>query len=154
MTKPNLTRVLAAVAACAALASPAMASALPGPKPHHGGKDGAKRNPVVMYVFKGKVADVQLDARTIVLTVRKVNHHGHAFRGLDVAFDVSQARVVAHGGKRHGTLGLAAVSAGDEAVVHARLPKRRAGDLTQPVAAKGVVVKHAKIPGLQAPAAP
>ena len=56
------------------------------------------------------------------------------------------------GGRGHGPIDLAAVSVGDRATVLARLPKRLSGDLPELVAAKGLIVKHAKSPGHKAPA--
>ena len=153
MLDRKLPRALCAAIACAALAWPALASARPGTERGHGGADrAAKRNPVVTYVFKGQVARVDLEAKAVVVVVRRVNRHGRAFRGRELTFGVEAAPIVGHGGRGHGPIDLAAVSVGDRATVLARLPKRLSGDLPELVAAKGLIVKHAKSPGHKAPA--
>ena len=152
MTTSKLRRPLAVLGAAAAVAGPSLASAQPPDGHGQGGHERgaghgkgpahrpAKRTPVVTYVFKGKVARVAA-ASTVVVAVHKVNRHGRALRGRDVAFDVTAAQVVVRDVNGDGRRDLADVAVGDRVQVLARLPKRLAGALSEPVAAKGLIVK-------------
>ena len=82
----RLTRMLFALALVAALAIPALAQAR---KPNS--DRGQRHNPVVSYKFKGKVAAV--DGQVVTLTVARANRHARRFRGQDVAFDVTDAKI-------------------------------------------------------------
>ena len=115
MSSKMLRRTIA-LAACLAIAVPALAVAAPGKRP--------RPNPLVSYVVAGQVVSADAAANTVVVTIRKANRHGRVLRGTDMTFDLSAARVVVRDRNGDGQRNLADVAAGDRAAVHARLPKR------------------------------
>src|SRR4051794_26189892 len=46
-------------------------------------------NPVVSYIFKGVVAVVNADEKTVLVSVNHMNHHRRRFAGHDTSFDLS-----------------------------------------------------------------
>ena len=129
----KMLRRTVALAACVAIAVPALAVAAPGKR--------QPRNPVVSYVVGGQVVSADAAANTVVLTVKKVNRHGRLLRGTDVTFDLSTARVVVRDRNGDGQRNLADVAAGDRAAVHARMPKRLSAVPEGAVRAKHFVAK-------------
>jgi hypothetical protein len=135
----RLTKALFALALLAALAFPAIA-----PARRSDSEREHRRNPVVAYQFKGKVAAV--DGQVVTLTVARANRHSRQFRGQDVQFDVTDAKIRVKDRNGDGERNLADVAVGDRAVVTARLPKRLAQDATQPFTAKKLIAKAQRAP--------
>lgn len=149
MTITSLTSCAATILAAGALAAPVAAHAKGRPDTgqghsaaaaaHHGkGRDKAKHNPTVTYVFKGAVVSVDATAGTAVVKVAKVNHHRTSTTDLTVTFDLAKAKVAVADVNGDQVAGLADVAAGDHVVVQARLP-RRSPDLTGTVVARKLV---------------
>jgi hypothetical protein len=108
----------------------------------------------VAWIARGTVKAVDANAKTLTVSVfdRKgaTNHHALSWRGQDVTFDVSKARLNVHDVNGDGKRDLADVATGDIARVLAKLPRApktgaKAADST-PIPAKRVTVKH---PGSQ-----
>ena len=150
MTITSVTRWAATMVVAGALAAPVAAHAAGGrPDNGHGpsstaavqhgnGRNTAKHNPTVTYVFKGTVVSVDAPAGTAVVKVATVNRHATSTANLTVTFDLTKAKVtVADVNADHAT-GLPDVTAGDHVLVQARLP-RRSPDLSDTVVARKLV---------------
>lgn len=152
-TTSTLRRALLATMLCGALAAPLAADAGTGPGgPGRGGGPARERRvPVVAYVVRGTVASVDDAAKTLTVTVRTANRHGRVVAGLDVAFDVSAARLRTSGvtdANGDGAVDLGDVAAGDRAKLAVRLPKRLTPETVQALVAGGVpaaAVKQVKV---------
>jgi hypothetical protein len=149
------TKRLISVLGAAALAIPAAALADPGHGSGHGpatapgqvkkqtATSGSHHSPPAKgrgrnLVFKGILKAVDTTANTVTLTVSGGNHAAKAFKGQDVTFDVSKARIRAADSNANGTPNeLADVKVGDHAVVHVHLAKGTA--TSQPLAARSLV---------------
>lgn len=105
-----------------------------------------KKNPRVAYRAKGVVKAVDVAANTITITVGdkpgSTNRAARAWRGTDVTFDVSAAKLTVKDVNGDGSKDLADVAVGDLAKVMAKLPKRLGEGDVQPFKAKKVNVKH------------
>lgn len=135
--KGRLRGALLALGLTAVLASAAPALAKPG---HGRGQGGERpRNPVVMYLIRGKVKAVE--GEVVTVTVERSNRHGRRMRGQDVPFDVSRARIGVRDRNGDGERNLADVIVGDDALVQARMPRRPAADATGPFRAKKLIAK-------------
>ena len=137
-------RKIATLAAGLALAGAPAAAAHHGTQPQNHGKAKGHAKALIAYVAKGTVKAVDPTAKTLTLTVpdRKgaTNHHARAWRGTDVTFDLSHARLVVRDVNGDGHRDLADVAVGDSARVLAKLPRTLSG--SGPFAAKRVVVHH------------
>jgi len=164
----KLSAVLAALAvvavpAAVAQAHPGRGADRPAPRAErpHAPKKLVKP---VAYVARGTVKAVDATAKTITITVADrdgaTNRHARAWRGTDVTFDVSSARLQVRDVNGDGVRDLADVAVGDLAGVHARLPRLLDG-VAMPYAAKQVRARKAPAttstdatePGAPAPAA-
>ena len=123
-------RALAALAGCAALALPAAAGA----KSENSGHGSKKAEKLATYELKGTV--VGKGDGTVTVSITKANKHGRLLRGKEIVFDVSKARLHVRDVNKDGARDLNDVNATDRAKVQARLPRRPAGELPQPVAAR------------------
>ena len=99
---------------------------------------GKAKNPVVAYEFKGELVSADPATDTVVVHVRGGNRHSRTFRGEDVAFDLSRARIVVPDRNADGKRNLADASAGDLVNVQSRM-RRRLSESTQPFPAKRMV---------------
>ena len=89
-------------------------------------------------VFKGTVSAIDATAKTVTVTVKHGNHAAKAFKGQDVTFDLSNARIRAADTDGNGTRNeLTDIKVGDKVVVHVHLAKGAA--TTPPFAAKSLV---------------
>jgi hypothetical protein len=123
---------------------------------HGKARDRARRGRArVAYVARGTVKAVDLQAQTITITIADrrgaTNRHARGWRGTEVTFDVSDARLRVADVNADGARDLSDVAVGDRAKVLAKLPRRLestedAG--AQVFKAKRVVVRH------RAPSAP
>jgi hypothetical protein len=81
----------------------------------------------VAYVARGTVKAVDATAQTLTITVPDAkgatNRHARAWRGTDVTFDVSDARLMVRDVNGDGERNLADVAVGDVAKVLAKLPR-------------------------------
>ena len=110
----------------------------------------APHSHAVAWIARGTVKAVDANAKTLTVSVfdRKgaTNHHARSWRGQDVTFDVSKARLNVHDVNHDGKRDLADVARGDIARVLAKLARASkttatAADNT-PIPAKRVTVKH------------
>ncbi|MCW3064933.1 MAG: hypothetical protein JWN32_2105 [Solirubrobacterales bacterium] len=149
------TKRLISVLGVAALAVPGAALADPGHGSGHGpattpspvekqtATKGSHHSPPAKgrgrnLVFKGILKAVDTTASTVTLTVSGGNRAAKAFKGQDVTFDVSKARIRAADSNANGTPNeLADGKVGDRAVVHVHLAKGTT--VTQPLAARSLV---------------
>jgi hypothetical protein len=149
MTITSLTSCAATIVVAGAFAAPVAAQAKGGPDNGHGrssaataqhgkGREKAKHNPTVTYVFKGTVVSVDAPAGTAVVNVAKLNRHGTSTADLTVTFDLTKAKVAVADVNGDHVAGLADVAAGDHVLVQARLP-RRSPDLSGTVVARKLV---------------
>ena len=99
---------------------------------------GKAKNPVVAYEFKGELVSADAATDTVVVHVRGGNRHARTFRGEDVAFDLSRARIVVPDRNADGKRNLADASAGDLVNVQSRM-RRRLSESTQPFPARRMV---------------
>ena len=149
MTTTSLSRFALTIIVAGALAAPVAAQAKGKPDnghrrssaagAHHGdGREKAKHNPTVTYVFKGTVVSVDAPGGTAVVKVAKINRHGTSAADFTVTFDVAKAKVVVADVNADHVADLADVAAGDHVLVQARLP-RRSPDVTGTVVARKLV---------------
>jgi hypothetical protein len=107
-----------------------------GPTTHTAPAHGRGRN----LVFKGTVTAVDTTANTVTITVTSGNHAAKSFKGQDVVFDVSTARIRAADKNANGTRNeLADVVAGDKVLIHVHLAK--GATATPPLPARQLVDK-------------
>jgi hypothetical protein len=93
----------------------------------------------VSFVFKGTLASVDGEAKSIVVAVKGGNRHARRYRGKDVAFDLSRARIVIRDRNGDGERNLADAAAGDRVSVVVRMPRK--SDASERLKAKGFVDK-------------
>jgi len=113
-------------------------------------QSGTQHSHAVAWIARGTVTAVDATAKTLTVSVfdRKgaTNHHARSWRGQDVTFDVSKARLNVHDVNGDGKRDLTDVAAGDIARVLAKLPRASKSKATAaadtPIAAKRVTVKH------------
>ena len=139
-----------AVFAAAALLVPAAAVAksgnstsgkdnAPGLSDSKSGKGKAKgKSKPKNHVAKGVVKSVDAATGTVVVTVAKGNKYGRDWKGQDVAFNLTQGKVVVADVNGDGKSDLGDVKAGDKVLVQAKLPRDKTG-LAQPYAARKLV---------------
>lgn len=96
------------------------------------------KNPVVSYEFKGELVSADPATGSAVVHVRGGNRHARPFRGEDVEFDLTRARIVIPDRNADGKRNLADASAGDVVNVQSRM-RRRLAEPTQPFPAKRMV---------------
>ena len=115
-----------------------------GKKKHHGKKK-CHKHARVAYEVRGTVT--AFDAATKTLTVKvddskgATNHHARDWRGKDIAFDITGARVKLRDANGDGKVDLADIAVGDRAKVLAKLPRSLDG-VASPYPAKKVSIKR------------
>jgi hypothetical protein len=90
------------------------------------------------HVAKGTVTGVDAVAGTVVVKVAKGNKYARAWKGQDVAFNLSQGKVVVADVSGDGKADLGDVKPGDKVLVQAKLPRDKTG-LTPPYAARKLI---------------
>ena len=98
-----------------------------------------KQNSTVAYQFKGTLVDADAQSETAVVEVERANRHARAFRGDEVTFDLSRAKLVVADRNGDGSRDLADTAPGDRVKVLARMPRRLAPTASQPFPAKRMV---------------
>jgi hypothetical protein len=121
--KTQTNRAMALIAAVAALAFPALALAKSDENPRRGA-DKTKPERAVSWIVKGEVT--AKGENTVTVLIKRSNHHGRALRDREVAFDMTNARIVVRDVNGDGARNLADVNTGDHAKLQARRPKRSA----------------------------
>ena len=110
----------------------------------------ARKAKKAAYVARGTVAAVDAGAQTVTVSIpdRKgaTNRRARAWRGTDVTFDVSGAKLRVRDRNGDGSRDLADVAAGDLAGVLCKLPRVLGEGDVQPFAAKRVVVRRKPAP--------
>lgn len=92
------------------------------------GKSKQRKNPTVTYVFKGTISAIDATAKTATVNVTRTNKHGRSYKGQEVGFDLSSAKVSTADVNADTSEDLADFAVGNAVSVKVRMPKRGAGD--------------------------
>ena len=137
----NGTKRAAGLPAVAALACPAAADAKR-ERPAKEPKGGERAERLHPWNVQG-VVTAKGDT-TVTVKIRRSSHGTRALRDTEVTFDVSAARLNVRDTNGDGEKNLADVAVGDRGQVKARVPRRRAVDVSQVIPAKLAIFRAPK----------